>query len=514
MAESRTSENNKRIAKNTLMLYIRMLFSMAVSLYTSRVVLNVLGVVDYGIYNVVGGIVLMFAFLNSTMSVSTQRFLSFDMGRNDVRMMNKTFNIAFVIHLCIGLIVLLLGETAGLWFLYNKINLPPERLVAALWVYHFSIASFLFNVTQVPYAACINSHEKMDIYAYFSIVDVLARLFIVFMLLWIDVDKLKLYAVLQFAVSVLVQAMYRVYCIRKFPEVKLRRTWDKCRFHEMLGFAGWNTIAHFSFMARTQGVNILLNMFFGPALNAARGIAVSIFVQVSSFVSNFVSAMNPQIVKYFAGGDLQAMHKLVTRGSKYSFFLLFILSLPLLLETDFVLTVWLKNPPEMAVLFCRLILCSALIDTLTSVVAYGALATGKVRHYQIVMSSLFILVPIFTYFSYWFGAPPETCVYIEIVTYLAAVFLRPFLLGRSTGYRWMYFFREGLSKDLLVVVLSFPIPYMLYGGMDYGWLRFVVVCLACVICTGLSICVAGLSRNERGKIIGFMKMKLAGKSQR
>ena len=209
---SNTAENNKRIAKNTLLLYIRMLFSMAVSLYTSRVVLSVLGVIDYGINNVVGGIVIMFAFLNSTMSVSTQRFLSFDIGRNDEQMINKTFNIAFVIHLGLGLVVLLLGETIGLWFLYNKINLPPDRMEAALWIYHFSILSFLFNVTQVPYSACINSHEKMDVYAYFSIVDVVARLIIVFLLQLIDVDKLKLYAVLQFFVSISIQSVYRIYC--------------------------------------------------------------------------------------------------------------------------------------------------------------------------------------------------------------------------------------------------------------------------------------------------------------
>lgn len=502
------SANNKRIAKNTLLLYVRMLFSMAVSLYTSRVVLNVLGVVDYGINNVVGGIVIMFAFLNSTMSVSTQRFLSFDIGRGDGQMMNKTFNIAFVIHLCIGLVVVLLGETVGLWFLYNEINLPPERMSAALWVYHFSILSFLFNVTQVPYGACINSHEKMDVYAYFSIVDVLARLFIVFILQWIAVDKLKLYAVLQFAVSVSVQTMYRWYCIKKFPEVRLRRTWNRQRFREMLSYAGWNTIAHFSLMARTQGVNILLNMFFGPALNAARGIAVTVFTQVSAFVNNFISAMNPQIVKYFAAGNLQDMHRLITRGSKYSFLLLYFLAFPLLLETNFVLTVWLKNPPEWSVLFCRLILCSALIDSLTSVIAYGTLATGKIKVYQIVMSILFLLVPLVTYFSYLFGAPPESCVYFEMLAYGIAIILRPALFRKNTGYKFMHFIKESLLIDLLVVALSFPVPYALSLLMENGWQRFFTVGFACFTCTGLSIYFIGLKHNERSKIVSFVKRKL------
>ena len=507
---SDVSANNKRIAKNTLLLYVRMLFSMAVSLYTSRVVLNVLGVVDYGINNVVGGIVIMFAFLNSTMAVSTQRFLSFDIGRGDAPMMNKTFNIAFVIHLCIGLLVLLLGETVGLWFLYTEINLPPDRMAAALWVYHFSILSFLFNVTQVPYGACINSHEKMDVYAYFSIIDVLARLLIVFMLQWIDADKLKLYAVLQFAVSVSVQTMYRWYCIRKFPEVKLRRTWNSRRFREMLSFAGWNTIAHFALMARTQGVNILLNLFFGPALNAARGIAVTVFTQVSAFVNNFISAMNPQIVKYFASGDLQAMHRLVTRGSKYSFFLLFFLAFPLLLEADFVLTVWLKNPPEWAVLFCRLMLVSALIDSVTAVVGYGALASGRVKTYQMVMSALFLLVPTLTYVAFKLGAPPEACVYFEMLAYVAAIILRPVLSGRVTGYSLRGFLRDCLLRDVAVVTLAFPLPFLVSLSMAGGWVRFFAVCVSCVVCSGVVILFVGFTREERAKTLSYARSRLGG----
>ena len=447
----------------------------------------------------------MFAFLNSTMSVSTQRFLSFDIGRNDERMMNNTFNIAFVIHLCIGIVVLLLGETVGLWFLYNKINLPPDRMIAALWVYHFSILSFLFNVTQVPYSACINSHEKMNVYAYFSIIDVLARLLIVFMLQWIAVDKLKLYAVLQFMVSISVQTMYRIYCIRKFPEVKLKRTWNHQRFHDMLSFAGWNTIAQFSLMARTQGVNILLNMFFGPTLNAARGIAVTVFTQVSAFVNNFISAMNPQIVKYFASGDLQSMHRLVMRGSKFSFFLLFFLAFPILLETDFVLTVWLKNPPEWSVLFCRLMLISAMIDSVTSVVGYGALASGSVKVYQLVMSGIFLLVPVLTYVAFELGTQPETCIYFEMLAYVAAVILRPVLLGRITGFRFCSFMNTCLIRDLAVVILSFPLPFLIYRSMADGWMRFFVICCTCAVCSGLVILYIGFTRDERCKILLFVK---------
>lgn len=488
-----------------------MLFSMAVSLYTSRVVLNVLGVVDYGINNVVGGIVIMFAFLNSTMSVSTQRFLSFDIGKHDELMMNKTFNIAFVIHLSIGLIVMFLGETLGLWFLYNKINLPPERMTAALWVYHFSILSFLFNVTQVPYSACINSHEKMNVYAYFSIVDVFARLLIVFMLQWIAVDKLKLYAVLQFVVSISIQTMYRIYCIRKFPEVKLRRTWNYQRFREMLSFAGWNTIAHFSLMVRTQGVNILLNMFFGPALNAARGIAVTVFTQVSAFANNFISAMNPQIVKYFASDDLHSMHRLITRGSKLSFFLLFFLALPILLETDFVLRIWLKNPPEWSVLFCRLMLISAMIDSMTSVVGYGALASGKVKIYQLVMSTMFLLVPILSYVAFKFGARPETCIYFEMSAYVAALILRPILLSEITGFKFHSFLKNCLLRDFAVVGFSFPIPFLVCLSMADGWMRFLIVCCTCILCSSLVIWCIGFTKDERSKILLYARKILIRK---
>lgn len=499
---------NKRIAKNTLALYVRMIMSTLVSLYTSRVVLNVLGVVDYGIYNVVGGIVIMFSFINSTMSISTQRFLSYDIGKSDIEMVNKTFNIAMAIHIMIGLFVIILGETIGLWFLYNKMVIPPDRISAALWVYHLSLISFFFSVTQVPYSACINAHEKMNIFAYFSILDVLLKLIIVFLLQLWDTDKLILYAILMFLVTLLMRIIYRLYCIKKFKETQLRIVWDTNRFREMLGFAGWNSTTHFSLVARTQGVNILINLFFGPSMNAARGIAATVSMHISSFANNFILAIIPQTVKLYANGDINGMHNLVIKGSKYSFLLLYFISLPMIIEANYIMTLWLKEPPTMSVLLCRLVLCSALIDNLSNVLGYGPQAVGKIKLYQSIMSCLFIMVPILTYIAYINGLGIEMCIYSEIIVYLGALLLRPILSKKATGLNISKFFSESFSKNILVVLTSIPIPVLIYLNMEEGLIRLITECLTCSICILTSIILIGLNKNERISFISFIKNKI------
>ncbi|MBM6944088.1 MULTISPECIES: lipopolysaccharide biosynthesis protein [Bacteroides] len=503
-----TTTDNKRIAKNTLALYVRMILSTLVSLYTSRVVLNTLGVVDYGIYNVVGGIVVMFAFLNSTMAVSTQRFLSYDIGRNDSVMMNKTFNIAMVIHIMIGIFVILLGETVGLWFLYNKMIIPVERMTSALWVYHLSLVSFFFSVTQVPYSACINSHEKMDIFAYFGILDVLLKLAIVFLLRIGNTDKLILYAILMFTVTLLMRIIYRWYCIKQFKETKLQLVWNTKRFHDMLGFAGWNSTTHFSLVARTQGVNILINLFFGPALNAARGVATTVSMNISSFANNFILAIIPQTVKLYANGNVNDMNNLVIKGCKYSFLLLYFISFPMIIEANYVMTLWLKNPPEMSVLLCRLVLCSALIDNLSTVIGYGPQAVGRIKIYQTTMSCLFLMVPIITYVAYRLGYGVEMCIYSEIIIYICALFLRPLLSQKVTKLNIRIFFKESVFRNILVVLISMPIPIIIYINMNEGFVRLLIECITCVICTTLSILTIGLNSSERKMLISYISNRI------
>lgn len=485
-----------------------MLFNVGVSLYTSRITLQVLGVVDYGISNVVGGIVAVMTFLNTTMSYSTGRYITYDLGKNNKKMMNITFNIAIIIHICIGLFVILLSETVGMWFLLNKLVLPPERLDAAIWVLQFSLLTFLFSVMQVPYNACINAHEKMDIYAYFSILDVVAKLGIVFVLQWIDFDKLKLFAVLQSVVAISIMLIYRTYSYLHFEECRIRFVWNKERAKEMISYMGWNVFAHFVLMLRTQGVNIIINLFFGPALNAARAIAVTVSTQLGGFTNNFIAAMNPQIVKLYAQKDIESMHKLITNGSKYVFFLFLFLSLPFIFEIDFVLKVWLGVPPAHSASLCRLVLVSALIDSMTSVIAFGLLATAKIKVYQITMSILFFLIPILTYVSYAIGCPIEACLYAEIFVFSIGLYLRPYLFGRITGYKLNQYFKQCIKPDMMVLISSIIIPLILKYSLPHNNISSITILLACFICCTISIYFIGLKTNERVLVKQFIRNKL------
>ena len=320
------NNNNKRIAKNTLMLYCRMILTMLVSLYTSRVVLNTLGVEDYGTYNVVGGAVMMFGFFNGAMASATQRFLTFDIGRKDHVQLRKTFNATQLIHIGIALLVFILAETIGLWFVNNKLNLPEGRMEAARWVYHFSLFSFIVTVIQVPYNALIIARERMNVFAYISILDVSLKLLIVFMLTWISFDKLKLYGILIFVVSFIVAAIYRMYTRTHFEETKFLIVKDKSLYKTLISYSVWSLFGAVSLAVKAQGVSIILNIFFGTVINAAQGVANQVSGTVASFVSNFQMASNPQIIKSYAADDKGYMANLVIRTSKFSFFLLFISS--------------------------------------------------------------------------------------------------------------------------------------------------------------------------------------------
>ena len=345
--------SHKTIAKNTLFLYFRMFLTMGVGLYTSRMVLDVLGVEDYGIYGLVGGIVTMFAFLNSAMASATQRYLSFDIGKGDEVRLQQTFNASVNIHFLIGIVIVILAETVGLWFVNTQLDIPAERMVAANWVYQFSILAFFFNVIQVPYNALLVAREHMSVYAYISIIDVLFKLGIVFILIYYNADKLILYGILTFAVSFIVRMLYRAYCKRKFKESVYKFYYDKVYYKELLNYSWWNLFGNIAAIARGQGSNILLNIFFGPVANAAYSLTQTVQSMIGQFVTNFQVALNPQITKNYASGNINASMNLMFKSSKYSFFAMLILVVPFLYNIDYVMNLWLKEVPPHAISFAH-----------------------------------------------------------------------------------------------------------------------------------------------------------------
>jgi len=500
-----SSESNKRIAKNTGMLYFRMLITMAVSLYTSRIVLNTLGVTDYGIYNVVGGVITMFGFLNSSMASATQRFLSFELGRKDYIQLGRVFSMSVNIHFFIALIILVLGETIGLWFVNTQMTIPAERMTAANWVYQFSILAFMVNVVSVPYNAAIIAHERMNVYAWVSIIEVSLKLLIVFMLQWFGFDKLKFYAVLIFIVSSIIRIVYGIYCNKNFSESKYQLFWDKALFNTLLNYAGWNLWGNAAGALCGQGVNILLNIFFGPAINAARGIAYAVSGAVNGFVANFQLAMNPQIVKSYAVNDLKYMHQLIFQGAKYSFFLLFALSLPILLETEIILKLWLKIVPEYTVIFTQLVIINILIDSISGPLMTAAQASGKIKLYQGVVGGLLLLILPLSYLFVKFGYPPQVTLYINIVVSIIALFTRLLILRTIVQLDSSGFLFKVLYKSIIVAIVALILPFSIDIILDESIAKLLLVTVVALISAIGSIYFIGLDRAERKYFLGILR---------
>ncbi len=387
---SENSANNKRIAKNTLMLYMRMLISMAVSLYTSRITLNALGVEDYGIYNVVGGFVGMFSMLSGSLSSAISRFITFELGRGDQKRLNTVFSTSVIIQLVLSLIIVVLVESFGVWFLTHKMVIPADRIFAAKWVLHLSLLSFVFGLISLPYNATIIAHEKMSAFAYLSLLDVFWKLLIAYLLTMTLSDRLILYASLLCGISLVMRLIYGIYCKLNFEECKnFRWVFDQKLFKEMFGFAGWNLIGASSAVLRDQGGNILINTLGGgPVVNAARGIASQVNAAVGGFVSNFMTALNPQITKSYASGDYKYMMTLIFQGARLSFYMLLILSLPIIISTSYILTLWLNIVPEYTVIFVRLVLVFAMCESISNPLITAMLATGNIKNYQIVVGGL------------------------------------------------------------------------------------------------------------------------------
>ena len=419
-----TSVNNKRIAKNTLLLYVRTLFIMLVTLYTSRVVLNTLGVTDYGIYNVVGGVVAMFSVISGSLSSSISRFITYEIGHGDFEKLKRIFSASVNIQIGISLVILVLAELFGVWFLNTKMNIPAERLSAANWVLQCSLLSFIINLISVPYNACIIAHERMSAFAYISILEAVLKLAVVYMLLISPYDKLVTYAILLVLVSLIVRLTYSQYCKRHFEESRYKFVYDKPLVKEMTSFAGWSFFGNGAYMLNVQGVDMLINIFFGVTLNAARGVATQVQNAVMQFVNNFTVAVNPQITKSYAAGEMSYMYRLVCRGARFSYFLLLIFVVPLVCEADYVLRLWLKIVPEHAPAFLRLSLFGTLMTLLGNSMLTAVSATGNIKRYQLWITLVGCLVFPLTWVAFELGVPPEATYVIYIVIYFLLNFVR------------------------------------------------------------------------------------------
>ncbi len=503
-----SQDNNKRIAKNTLVLYVRMLFMMAVTLYTSRVILNTLGVEDYGIYNVVGGIVAMFGFINGSMSSATQRYITFALGRGDKQRLSTVFSTSLQIHTLIAGIIVLLGETVGVWFLYEKMQIPPERMDAAFWVLQCSIVSSVVMIVSVPYNACIVAHERMSAFAYISILEAVLKLVIVYMLVVSPFDKLIVYAVLIFLVQVLIRFCYSIYCHRHFEETKYRHVWDKPLLREMTGFAGWNVFGSLSAISFGQGLNMLLNVFFGPVVNAARGVALQVQGAIQQFVGNFQTALNPQITKNYAKGDLPAMHLLMFRSARFSFFLLFLLSLPVLFEAELILKIWLKTVPENTVTFLRIIICTSLIYAIANPILVANSATGKVRTYYLVCGTMMMSILPISYVVLRLGCPAYSVFLVHFVVEALTQVARMFLVRGRLQLPVRKYLSNVYLPILYVVCLSPILPMVAYRCVEGTYARFFLVSLSSVASVAVFSLYLGLTRHEREFIFSKIKSRL------
>lgn len=510
------AENTKRIAKNTLMLYVRMLFSMLVSLYTSRVVLATLGVEDYGIYNVVGGFVAMFSLISSSLSASTSRFLTFELGKGDGEKLKRVFSTSLSIHAALALTAFVLLESVGVWFLNTHMTIPAPRLTAANWVFQASVVAFMLGLFSVPFNASIVSHERMSAFAYIGILDVCLRLLIVLFIAHspLAFDRLIVYAFLLVAEGVLLQCIYFAYCGRNFAECRLRFTFDRTYWKEMSAFAGWNFIGCTAGLLKDNGVNVLLNIFIGPAINAARGVAGQVNVAVGAFAANFMAALNPQITKSYAAGDRDYMMMLVERGSRFSFYIIALFALPILLETDFALTLWLNHYPDHAVSFVRLMLLLSLVDILSNTLITLQNATGRIRNYQIAVGGMLMMNFPLSYVCLKMGLPPESTVFVALLVAVACFFLRLLFLRKMVGLSARRYVKKVCLNVALVFVLALIVPALLHFSLQTGWGRFLLVVIVSVACTALVAYGVGCNRAERAffrRNAVAMKHKLFGR---
>ena len=502
--------NNKRIAKNTMILYFRMGITLIVSLYTSRVILAALGVEDYGIYNVVGGVVALLNIISGSMTAATGRFLSYELGRGPENQLKETFSTLLNVHIMIGVVVLILGEIFGMWFLENKLNIPPDRIEASIWVLQFSLLSFFFTVINVPYSASVVSHEEMGVFAYISIFEVIAKLAVAFILTYTQHDRLIVYALLLAAVCIITQFVYYIYC-RKFEECRFRIVYDTSLLKNIVSFIGWAFLGNASVVIKNQGVTVLLNMFFGPVVNAAQGVANQVESISSRFVYSYMMAANPQIIKLYSADERQLMHNLIFRSSKFSAFLLLLLLSPVVLNIDLLLGLWLKEVPDHSSAFVVLTLIYAFLDTLTAPLVTGVLSTAKIKRYELLITFSYLAMVAVIYACFKLGMAAEVAFIVSILCKLVVLFI---LLYESHK---LYDLPLGtyLKKVVVPVCLPLVAPIGVYMGLKFivltGLSKFLISSVVVTILLTSIIWLAGLETGEKDFIKNTIHTKVLSK---
>lgn len=497
--------NNRRIAKNTLLLYIRMLFTIVVSLYTSRVILQTLGVVDYGIYNVVGGIAVLFSFITASMSQAIQRFITFELGKGSVCNIKKIFSVGIEMQVVISLAIMLLVEVVGLWMISYKLQIPADRIPAAYWILQFTILTIPITLLSSPYHALIIAYEKMQAFAYISIFEVTTKLAIAYALLAISFDHLILYGFLYMVVMLLVQVCYVTYCKRKIPEVSFKYTKDWTIIEKIVSFAGWNMYGALAYVGFTQGLNILLNMFFNPAINAARGIAVQVQSIIYGFVVNFQTAINPQITKTCAANEISIMHSLIFRSAKFSLILIALMSIPVLIEAPYILELWLKDVPESTSTFVRIIILTSWIAAIENPITYAVQASGEIKKYQIVVSTIRLSILPISYTFLAMGFPAFIVFIVHFFVDFSVIGVRLRLLQPIIDFPIWKFLKEAVGRDLIVIFISMLLLYPLYKYLESSLVRFLCIIIAEFVCISTLSYFISLNQVEKNFVNALVK---------
>lgn len=507
---SNSSENNKRIAKNTVLLYIRTIVIMVINLYASRIVLRTLGVEDYGVYNAVGGVIAMFSVISGALSAAISRFITFELGKGRIDRINMVFSTSVNILVIISIIILILAEPIGVWFLNTKMQIPPDRMIAANWVFQCALFSFCINVLAVPYNSAIIAHEKMSVYAYISIFEAIAKLGVVYLLVVLMLDKLIVYSILLAIVALILFLLYYAYCRSHFKECHYHFSFDKPLTKEMIGFAGWSFLTSTTYVFNTQGINILSNLFFGVTINAARGIATQVDGAVMQFVNNFTMALNPQITKNYAQGNNDGCFRLVCKGTKFSYFLMLLFAIPLIAETDFVLHIWLgETVPEYASLFIKLGLIAIVIDRIGVTITTACMATGNIKAYTIFVSLSASLAFLLSWLFFKLGMSPESAYYAFIISYFVVNVTRLVMMKKLCGFSIRVFIKEVVIRIGLTTIIALIVPVTILLSLPSSFLRFFVILIFSTISTLLCSFFVGMTGSERGVVINYIKIKLS-----